>query len=116
MDIEVIKEELVASGYLKQKRSKKNRRQAASKPEHFIASDGNEILVGKEQSPKNDQLTLKQARKTDIWLHAKNIPGSHVIIKNDQPSEETLTEAAELAAYFSKFRANQTSTCGLCRR
>lgn len=103
MDIEVIKEELVASGYLKQKRSKKNRRQAASKPEHFIASDGTEILVGKNNL-QNDQLTLKQARKTDIWLHAKNIPGSHVIIKNDQPSEETLTEAAELAAYFSKFR------------
>ncbi len=103
MDIEVIKEELVASGYLKQKRSKKNRRQAASKSEHFIASDGTEILVGKNNL-QNDQLTLKQARKTDIWLHAKNIPGSHVIIKNDQPSEETLTEAAELAAYFSKFR------------
>ncbi|WP_427814130.1 fibronectin-binding protein EfbA [Enterococcus sp. 22-H-5-01] len=103
MDIEVIKEELVASGYLKQKRAKKNRKHAPSKPERFIASDGTEILVGKNNL-QNDQLTLKQARKLDIWLHAKNIPGSHVIIKNDQPSEETLLEAAELAAYFSKFR------------
>lgn len=103
MDIEVIKEELVASGYLKQKRAKKNRKHAPSKPERFIASDGTEILVGKNNL-QNDQLTLKQARKSDIWLHAKNIPGSHVIIKNDQPSEETLLEAAELAAYFSKFR------------
>ncbi|MFC4771518.1 fibronectin-binding protein EfbA [Enterococcus hermanniensis] len=103
MDIEVIKEELVASGYLKQKRAKKNRKHAPSKPERFVASDGTEILVGKNNL-QNDQLTLKQARKSDIWLHAKNIPGSHVIVKNDQPSEETLLEAAELAAYFSKFR------------
>ncbi|WP_251867629.1 fibronectin-binding protein EfbA [Enterococcus malodoratus] len=103
MDIEVIKEELVASGYLKRKRSKKNRKQAPSKPERFIASDGTEILVGKNNL-QNDQLTLKQARKTDIWLHAKNIPGSHVIVKSNDPSEETLLEAAELAAYFSKFR------------
>jgi predicted ribosome quality control (RQC) complex YloA/Tae2 family protein len=103
MDIEVIKEELIASGYLKQKRNKKNRKQSPSKPERFVASDGTEILVGKNNL-QNDQLTLKQARKTDIWLHAKNIPGSHVIIKNDEPSEETLLEAAELAAYFSKFR------------
>lgn len=103
MDIEVIKEELIASGYLKKKRSKKNRKQAPSKPERFVASDGTEIFVGKNNL-QNDQLTLKQARKSDIWLHAKNIPGSHVIVKNDTPSEETLLEAAELAAYFSKFR------------
>lgn len=99
MDIEVIKEELVASGYLKKKRSKKNRKQAPSKPERFVASDGTEILVGKNNL-QNDQLTLKQARKTDVWLHAKNIPGSHVIVKSENPSEETLLEAAELAAYF----------------
>lgn len=103
MDIEVIKEELIASGYLKQKGSKKKRKHSPSKPEHFFASDGTEILVGKNNL-QNDQLTLKQARKTDIWLHAKNIPGSHVIIKHDDPSDETLMEAAELAAYFSKFR------------
>lgn len=103
MDIDLIKEELVASGYLKQKRNKKKRKQRPSKPEHFVASDGTDILVGKNNL-QNDQLTLKQARKTDIWLHAKNIPGSHVIIKNSDPSEETLLEAAELAAYFSKYR------------
>ncbi|MGM0166666.1 fibronectin/fibrinogen-binding protein [Enterococcus sp. AZ135] len=103
MDIEIIKEELIASGYLKKKRSKKNRNQAPSKPERFVASDGTEILVGKNNL-QNDQLTLKQARKTDIWLHAKDIPGSHVIVKSTDPTEETLLEAAELAAYFSKFR------------
>lgn len=47
---------------------------------------------------------MKTARKTDHWLHAQNIPGSHVIIKSDQPSDETITEAAELAAYYSKYR------------
>ncbi|MEO1770605.1 fibronectin-binding protein EfbA [Candidatus Enterococcus ferrettii] len=103
MDIEVIKEELVASGYLKKKKTKKNRKQAPSQPETFYASDGTQILVGKNNL-QNDQLTLRKARKTDIWLHAKNIPGSHVIIKDETPSDETLLEAAELAAYFSKFR------------
>ncbi len=88
---------------MKKKKSKKNRKQAPSQPETFYASDGTQILVGKNNL-QNDQLTLKKARKTDIWLHAKNIPGSHVIIKDDDPSEETLLEAAELAAYFSKFR------------
>lgn len=102
LDIEVIKEELVASGYLK-KKTRKRRKEQPSKPERFIASDGTEIFVGKNNL-QNDQLTLKTARKSDTWLHAKNIPGSHVIIKSDQPSEETLLEAAELAAYFSKYR------------
>ncbi|WP_159721682.1 fibronectin-binding protein EfbA [Enterococcus sp. CSURQ0835] len=102
MDIEVIREELIASGYLKKKRSKK-RNSKPSKPEEFTASDGTLILVGKNNL-QNDQLTLKTAKKTDIWLHAKNIPGSHVIIKDTDPSETTLLEAAELAAYFSKYR------------
>ncbi|ELA03897.1 fibronectin binding protein A [Enterococcus faecalis M7] len=53
---------------------------------------------------QNDQLTLRTAKKTDYWLHAKDIPGSHVIIRDAHPSEETLTEAALLAAYFSKYR------------
>lgn len=103
LDIEVIKEELVASGYLRNRRSKKNRQPKPSQPEEFTASDGTTILVGKNNL-QNDQLTLKKARKTDIWLHAKNIPGSHVIIKDPEPSQETLLEAAELAAYFSKYR------------
>ena len=49
---------------------------------------------------------MHTAKKTDIWLHAKNIPGSHVIIKSNNPSDETLFEAAMLAAYFSKFRSS----------
>lgn len=103
MDIEVIKEELTAEGYLKKKSSKKQKRKKSSQPDQYLSTDGTLILVGKNNL-QNDQLSLKTAKKTDYWLHAKNIPGSHVIIKSDQPSDETITEAAELAAYFSKYR------------
>ena len=101
MDLAVIKEELVNQGYIRQKGKK--RKEKPSQPEKFQARDGTEILVGKNNL-QNDQLTLRTARKTDTWLHAKNIPGSHVIIRSPEPSEETLLEAAELAAYFSKYR------------
>ena len=103
MDIGVIKEELTAEGYLKKKSSKKQKRKKPSQPDQYLSTDGTLILVGKNNL-QNDQLSLKTAKKTDYWLHAKNIPGSHVIIKSDQPSDETITEAAELAAYFSKYR------------
>ncbi|EOI7832379.1 fibronectin-binding protein EfbA [Enterococcus hirae] len=103
MDIEVIKEELTAEGYLKKKSSKKQKRKKPSQPDQYLSTDGTLILVGKNNL-QNDQLSLKTAKKTDYWLHAKNIPGSHVIIKSDQPSDETINEAAELAAYFSKYR------------
>ncbi|MEQ8139923.1 fibronectin-binding protein EfbA [Enterococcus sp. LW22] len=103
MDIEVIKEELTAEGYLKKKSSKKQKRKKPSQPDQYLSTNGTLILVGKNNL-QNDLLSLKTAKKTDYWLHAKNIPGSHVIIKSDQPSDETITEAAELAAYFSKYR------------
>ena len=103
MDIEVIKEELTAEDYLKKKSSKKQKRKKPSQPDQYLSTDGTLILVGKNNL-QNDLLSLKTAKKTDYWLHAKNIPGSHVIIKSDQPSDETITEAAELAAYFSKYR------------
>ncbi|WP_368251547.1 fibronectin-binding protein EfbA [Enterococcus sp. 2201sp1_2201st1_B8_2201SCRN_220225] len=101
MDVAVIKEELINQGYIKQKGKK--RKEKPSQPEVFHASDGTEILVGKNNL-QNDQLTLRKAKKTDTWLHAKNIPGSHVIVRSPEPTEETLLEAAELAAYFSKYR------------
>lgn len=101
MDVAIIKEELINQGYIKQKGKK--RKEKPSQPELFHASDGTEILVGKNNL-QNDQLTLRKARKTDTWLHAKNIPGSHVIVRSPEPTDETLVEAAELAAYFSKYR------------
>ena len=106
-DLNDIKMELQQEGYIKKKqqKSKHSSRVKINKPESFIASDGTEILVGKNNL-QNEKLTLHTAKKTDIWLHAKNIPGSHVIIKSNNPSDETLFEAAMLAAYFSKFRSS----------
>lgn len=106
-DLDDIKTELQQEGYIKKKqqKSKRSSRVKINKPETFVASDGTEILVGKNNL-QNEKLTLHTAKKTDIWLHAKNIPGSHVIIKSNNPSDETLFEAAMLAAYFSKFRSS----------
>ena len=106
-DLDDIKTELQQEGYIKKKqqKSKRSSRVKINKPESFIASDGTEILVGKNNL-QNEKLTLHTAKKTDIWLHAKNIPGSHIIIKSNNPSDETLFEAAMLAAYFSKFRSS----------
>ena len=102
-DVTDIKEELIQEGYLKKKSKKKQMKQKASKPEQYQSSDGTTILVGKNNL-QNDQLTLKTARKSEIWLHTKNIPGSHVIIQDSDPSKETILEAANIAAYFSKSR------------
>ncbi|WP_049153821.1 NFACT RNA binding domain-containing protein [Ligilactobacillus salivarius] len=106
-DLDDIKTELQQECYIKKKQQKNKRssRVKINKPETFVASDETEILVGKNNL-QNEKLTLHTAKKTDIWLHAKNIPGSHVIIKSNNPSDETLFEAAMLAAYFSKFRSS----------
>ncbi|MGM0124258.1 fibronectin-binding protein [Enterococcus sp. AZ194] len=103
MDLTVIKEELTEQGYIRKRASKKQKKEKKSRPEHFVSADGTQLLVGKNNL-QNDQLTLKTARKTDYWLHAKDIPGSHVIIKSENPSEDTIMAAAELAAFYSKYR------------
>lgn len=106
-DLIEIRYELEQQGYLKNheqhKKKHKVAKQKINKPETFYASDGTIILVGKNNL-QNDQLTLHTADKRDTWLHTKNIPGSHVIIKDFDPSEETIIQAASLAAYFSKAR------------
>ncbi|MGX7197799.1 fibronectin-binding protein EfbA [Enterococcus olivae] len=103
LEIPYIREELIDQGYLKNRQTKKKKREKKSQPDKFLSSDGTEIFVGKNNL-QNDQLTLRTARKTDYWLHAKDIPGSHVIIRSSDPSDETILEAAELAAYYSKYR------------
>ena len=104
-DIQEIRLELQQQGYIKQKRqkSKKRRKVRVSKPEEFRTSNGTTVLVGKNNL-QNDRLSFKIANKNDIWLHVKDIPGSHVIIRDSDPDEQTLLEAAQLAAYFSKGR------------
>ncbi|MBQ9096908.1 MAG: NFACT family protein [Clostridia bacterium] len=105
-DIAEIRRELEAGGYIKaQKNSEKPKKDETIVLNKFISSDGFEIYVGKT-SRQNDYLTMKFARSRDIWMHTKNIPGSHTVIitgGKDVP-DRTLEEAANLAAYYSKAR------------
>ena len=82
------------------KGAKKKPKQPESEPMRFEAPDGTEIIVGKN-SAQNDRVT-GSAKGTDIWLHAKDMPGSHVIVKAEQPSADTLATALRLAAWYSK--------------
>jgi len=104
-DLKDIRDELTEQGFMKKKYTKgKTPRTKKSKPMHFISSDGIDIYVGKSNL-QNDELTLRFAQSTNIWLHTKNTPGSHVIIVVnglDELPDNTLLEAANLAAYYSK--------------
>jgi predicted ribosome quality control (RQC) complex YloA/Tae2 family protein len=101
-DIEEIRDELRTEGYLKrQAKGKKKNKPKKPTPETFTATDGTMILVGKNNI-QNEYVTTKLAHRDDIWLHTKDIPGSHVVIRSREPGEETIREAAHLAAYFSK--------------
>ncbi|HPF56869.1 MAG TPA: NFACT family protein, partial [Clostridiales bacterium] len=101
-DIAQIREELAAQGYLKRRAVFKNKQRGESQPRKFISS-GFEILIGRNNR-QNDLLTFKKSQGNDIWMHARGIPGSHVIVVTGgkQPDEQTLTEAATLAALYSK--------------
>ena len=102
IEIDDIKKELIETGYLKFKNTNKNnRKDKSSKPIHLLSSDGIDIYIGKNNI-QNDYLTLKFANKNHMWLHTKNIPGSHVILCSDNPSDIALEEAGILAAYYSK--------------
>jgi len=99
-EIQDIRNELMLAGYLRFKKTG-NKKPKVSKPLHFVSSEGIDLYVGKNNT-QNDFLTTKFANRHDTWLHTKNIPGSHVIIRGDSFSDETLLEAANLAAYYSK--------------
>lgn len=97
--------ELFEQGYIKKRKAKKGEKLKKTKPLHFISSEDFDIYVGKNNK-QNDELTLKFASSNDMWLHTKDIPGSHVIIKTkgyEIPSQ-TILEAAYLAAFYSKGR------------
>ncbi|WP_058307873.1 Rqc2 family fibronectin-binding protein [Gracilibacillus massiliensis] len=108
-DIEEIREELQEQGYLKKKviKGKKKKKPTKPVPEMYMSTDGTEILVGKNNK-QNEFLTNRLARKDEVWLHTKDIPGSHVVIRSTEPSEDTLLEAAQLAANFSKSKNSST--------
>ncbi|MBU5271178.1 Rqc2 family fibronectin-binding protein [Staphylococcus caprae] len=100
-DIDDIRDELADQGFMKQRKNHKKKKNAQIQLQTYRSSDGDTILVGKNNK-QNDYLTNKKAQKSHIWFHTKDIPGSHVVILNDHPSEETIKEAAMIAGYFSK--------------
>ncbi|TWT16361.1 NFACT family protein [Streptococcus sp. sy010] len=102
-DIEDIREELIQTGFIKQKNRQKLHKR--KKPEQYLATDGKTIILVGRNNLQNEELTFKLAKKGELWFHAKDIAGSHVIIKDNlNPSDEVKTDAAELAAYYSKAR------------
>lgn len=103
-EIDEIKEELMDTGYLKFKKLKKSNHKK-SKPLHFVSSDGIDIYVGKNNI-QNDYLSLKFAKKNYLWLHTKDIPGSHVIVCTDKLIDNTIEEASVIAAYYSKAKSS----------
>ena len=102
-DVKEIRRELREEGYVKKVKNQKDKSKKHSVPLHFISQDGFDIYVGKNNI-QNDELTLKFARPRDIWMHTKNIPGSHVIIvANGQTIPDTThNEGAMLSAFYSK--------------
>lgn len=107
-DIQQIRDELSGGGYLREQTQKKRMKLPPAKPMEFRSSEGYPILVGRNNQ-QNDLLTTRLAEKGDIWLHAQKIHGSHVIIvcAGKTPSDETVTEAMTLAAYYSQSREGQ---------
>lgn len=108
-DLEQIKTELIESGYIRGRIDKnKNKKAGKSKPLHYISSDGFHMYVGKNNY-QNEEITFKLAGGNDMWFHAKQMPGSHVIVKTDGAVElpdRTYEEAARLAAFYSSGNTN----------
>lgn len=107
-DLTEIREELTESGYIRRKGGS-SKKKTVSRPLHYISSDGFHMYVGKNNF-QNDELTFKTATGNDWWFHAKKIPGSHVIVRLEGAEElpdRTFEEAARLAAYYSKGRAQE---------
>ncbi|KGE16703.1 Rqc2 family fibronectin-binding protein [Paenibacillus wynnii] len=108
-DIEEIRDELVGQGYLRDRNKKGKKKKKATRPtlQVFTSSEGIDIYVGKNNL-QNEYVTNKLASSNDTWLHTKDIPGSHVVIRSETFGDATLEEAAQLAAYFSQ--AKQSSS------
>lgn len=107
-DLADIKRELMEYGYIKYKNDgRKKGKISKSKPFHYISSDGYHMYVGKNNY-QNEELTFQVANGSDLWFHAKQAPGSHVIVKtegNPDVPDRTYEEAARLAAYYSSARS-----------
>lgn len=106
-DLAEIRDELYRSGYASRMKGYKPPKQIKARPMRFTTTDGRQLLVGRNNI-QNDQLTFRIAAKDDIWFHVKGIPGSHVILvtEGEEPTDRDYTEAAGIAAYFSKATAD----------
>ena len=106
-DLSGIKEELAESGYIKRKAVRKKVK-VKNTPLHYISSDGYHMYVGKNNL-QNEELTFGFASANDWWFHAKQAPGSHVIVKTngDELPDRTFEEAGRLAAYYSSMRGSE---------
>ncbi|CAI3603746.1 Rqc2 family fibronectin-binding protein [Clostridium neonatale] len=104
-EIDEIKNELIETGYIRYKKKDKQKKAKISKPHHFTSSDNIDIYVGKNNI-QNDYLSLKFANKNFLWLHVKDIPGSHVIVCAFDVPDKTLEEAAIIAGFYSKGKNN----------
>ena len=107
-ELEEIRQELHAGGYVRMDGAKKRMKQSKLQPMRFESTDGYPIYVGRNNR-QNDELTFRLARKDDIWLHAQKVHGSHVIIScgGTKPPDDTVTQAAQLAAYYSEHSGGQ---------
>ena len=107
-DLEEIRQELSAGGYVRQDSGKRRMKQQKLPPMRFESTDGYPIYVGRNNR-QNDELTFKLARKDDIWLHAQKVHGSHVIIScgGTVPPDNTVTQAAQLAAHYAESAGGQ---------
>lgn len=106
-DLLQIRDELFCSGYASKMKNYSHVKQGTPQPLKFKTSGGYTVLCGKN-NVQNDYITFKLAEKTDWWFHVKNSPGSHVLMQcnGEEPSEKDFTEAAEIAAYYSKSEGN----------
>ena len=107
-ELEEIRQELQAGGYLRQDTERKKMKQSKLPPMRFESTDGFPIYVGRNNR-QNDELTFRLARKDDIWCHASKVHGSHVIIScgGKNPPDNTITQAAQLAAYYAETGGGQ---------
>lgn len=107
-EIEALRSELIETGYIRRRKTAIKEKKYKPMPHRYETSSGFTVLVGRNNK-ENDILTLKTAAKTDIWLHTKDIPGSHVIVQTagKELSEEEIFEAAAIAAYHSKGRTSE---------
>ena len=104
-DLSAIRRELSETGYLKKQRASSQRKLKPQQPYRYMSDDGYEILAGRN-NVQNDELSLRTARRTDLWLHTQKVHGSHVIIRceGEEIPERTLLQAASIAVYHSQAR------------